>query len=72
VRVSYSTLAEGVPSAWRVVGSMDVNDDGYMDLLWQNQTAGEGSYWIMNKLTRQSYALWFTGVPSAWQLVVPR
>lgn len=36
-----------VPPAWHIVGSADYDQDGYMDLFWQNQTTGDLSAWRM-------------------------
>ena len=32
---------------WKIVGSGDFNGDGYPDLVWQHQTTGQVSVWLM-------------------------
>jgi hypothetical protein len=34
---------------WRVVGSSDLNGDGYADLVWQHQTTGELAVWFLRR-----------------------
>jgi hypothetical protein len=36
---------------WKIVGSGDFNGDGLADIVWQHQTTGETSVWIMNGTT---------------------
>jgi len=36
---------------WKVVGSADLNGDGYTDLLFQNSVTGDLVYWLMSSTT---------------------
>jgi FG-GAP repeat. len=42
---------------WKIVGSGDFNGDGWADIVWQHQTTGETSVWIMNGTTLVSGTL---------------
>ena len=42
---------------WRIVGAGDLNGDGHADLLWQHQTNGLISAWLMNGTTLASGVL---------------
>jgi len=42
---------------WKIVGSGDFNGDGRADIVWQHQTTGETSVWIMNGTTLVSGTL---------------
>jgi hypothetical protein len=35
-------------TAWKIVGSGDFNGDNLLDLVWQNQTSGLVTIWLMN------------------------
>jgi hypothetical protein len=36
---------------WKIVGAGDFNADGQADIVWQHQTTGEASVWLMNGTT---------------------
>jgi FG-GAP-like repeat/IPT/TIG domain/Beta-propeller repeat len=38
-------------TSWKVVGSADLDQDGQMDLVWQNVADGRVAAWLMNGLT---------------------
>ena len=38
-------------TSWKVVGSADLDGDGYFDLVWQNVADGRVAAWLMNGLT---------------------
>ena len=41
---------------WKIVGIGDFNDDGKPDILWQHQTTGTLSAWLMNGTSLASLA----------------
>lgn len=59
VRSGSAPLVPAKPAApnWRLAGSADFDRDGKADLLWQNTTSGNLSFWLMNGATNRSGAL---------------
>jgi len=59
---------------WKIRGAADYNRDGHMDLVWQHQTSGLISVWLMNGLTLVDGRLFTPGqVPDTnWVIVGPR
>lgn len=60
---------------WKIRAVTDVNGDGMPDLIWQNQSTGLLSAWLMNGLSLMGDGLRFT--PSVvsdtgWQIVGPK
>ena len=51
---AYLTPSRGTDIGWQVKGVADLNGDARPDLLWQNQSGGEFSVWLMNGVTRAS------------------
>jgi hypothetical protein len=51
---AYLTPSRGTDIGWQVKGVADLNGDAKPDLLWQNQSSGEFSVWLMNGLARSS------------------
>ena len=51
-----------------VAGSGDFNGDGQTDLVFQHQTTGAVSVWLMNGLTRTSAVTLSPARPIAWRL----
>ena len=51
---AYLTPSRGTDIGWQVKGVADLNGDARPDLLWQNQSGGEFSVWLMNGVTRSS------------------
>ena len=49
---AYLTPSRGTDIGWQVKGVADLNGDARPDLLWQNQSGGEFSVWLMNGVTR--------------------
>ncbi|MDC0669568.1 hypothetical protein [Nannocystis radixulma] len=41
--------ASGCANAWHIVGAMDINRDGPLDLFWHNETTGEISAWLLDR-----------------------
>jgi hypothetical protein len=60
---------------WKIRAVTDLNGDGRLDLVWQNQSTGVLSAWLMNGLTRMGEGLLLSpnAVPdTGWQIVGPR
>lgn len=53
---------------WEVVGTADLNADGHVDLVWQNNT-GAVAYWLREGDRLLGSALIASGVPTAWRIV---
>ena len=51
---AYLTPSRGTDIGWQVKGVADLNGDARPDLLWQNQSGGEFSVWLMNGVARSS------------------
>jgi VCBS repeat protein len=64
-------MAQSVPSAWRVAGVLDLNNDGNLDILWQNRTSGDLYYWLMNgaKMVSSGYLNHAPLSTPDWQVV---
>jgi VCBS repeat protein len=41
-------IATVADSSWRIQGAMDMNGDGYPDLVWRHYTTGGNSVWFMS------------------------
>ena len=70
---SLATVTPGVVSDtnWKIVGISDFNSDGKPDILWQHQTTGALSVWLMNGTSLASLATVTPGVVSDtnWKIV---
>ena len=70
---SLATVTPGVVSDtnWKIVGIGDFNNDGQPDILWQHQTTGSLSAWLMNGTSLASLATVTPGVVSDtnWKIV---
>ncbi len=70
----YGSAFATVPNtAWRVVGTGDMNGDGHPDLVWQNVQTGQVLRWLMGGaggMQVQAYGSPFAVVPDThWQIV---
>ena len=43
---------DGCSTTWKAAGLVDINQDGIVDLLWQNMTTGELQGWLLNGTDR--------------------
>ncbi len=69
VRQSEQTLF-AVDAGWDIVGSVDWNQDGFMDLIWRTNAGDQTVVWLMggaNKTTIQR-SLVLAPVPSDWSI----
>jgi alpha-tubulin suppressor-like RCC1 family protein len=64
-----ASIATGMPTDWKIVGTADLNGDGNTDLIWQNNTTGDVIAWFMNGATYVSSYIIAKGVPTAWKIV---
>ncbi len=57
-RASLAFLANSpvIPTTWKPVGTADFDNDGELDILWQNDN-GTLVVWFMSNTTRQAFAL---------------
>ena len=62
-------LSQGISPAWRIAAVADLNNDGKLDLLWQNNDNGDVVYWLMNGLTPGVKGYLAQGVPPTWRIV---
>ena len=71
--VSLATVNPGMVSDtnWKIVGVADFNGDGHPDILWQHQTTGTLSAWMMNGTNLVSLATVNPGMVSDtnWKIV---
>jgi hypothetical protein len=56
-------------TSWQLVGAVDVNGDGYADLVFQNTGSGVIAFWYMNGATVQGYDSAPGSALTQWQLV---
>ena len=56
---SLATVNPGIVSDtnWKIVGVADFNNDGHPDILWQHQTTGSLSAWLMNGTSLETLAV---------------
>jgi hypothetical protein len=60
---------------WKIRAVTDLNGDGKLDLVWQNQTAGFLAVWFMNGTTRIGDGVFLSPssvADTGWQIVGPR
>lgn len=53
---------------WRVRGVGDFNNDGKLDLVWRNASAGETSFWLMNYTNTPTGVYLPSGVDARWDI----
>jgi hypothetical protein len=57
-RYDYGTnIVNDAGPEWKLVGTGDFNGDGWSDLLWQDEVAGQKAMWFMQNNNRQSSSL---------------
>ena len=62
------TVLPAVAAPWHIRGAADFNGDGYANLVWQNNTSGARTIWLMkNGVSIGSMAL--PTVSTAWNIV---
>jgi len=61
-------LAQGMDTAWHIVGTADFNADGKPDLLWQHETSGDVYLWTMDGTARTGGAYLARNMGS-WKVV---
>jgi thiol-disulfide isomerase/thioredoxin len=54
---------------WQIVGTPDLNQDGYADILWQNTRTGDVVCWLMNGTSLISSVFIAHHMPLEWQIV---
>jgi hypothetical protein len=57
---SWAWMAAGATlgTGWSLVGAVDVNGDGYPDLIWQNDTTQQVAVWYMGGAQGATYESW--------------
>ena len=60
-----------IPTDWRIVGTPDLDGDGYADILWENERTGAVYYWLLNgtTVTGGDYILNPYQISTDWQIV---
>jgi len=66
---SYDYLASRLDTAWKIVGTADLNGDHQSDLIWQNLQTGDVAFWLMNGINRADNGYIAYGVPLNWKIV---
>jgi hypothetical protein len=72
LRVKQSTvMASGVPQAWQIVATGDLDGDATADLVWRQSQTGDVAVWLINAGTAIAgqKLIVASGVPLAWQIV---
>jgi hypothetical protein len=59
---------------WKIRGVADIDRDGQPDLIWQNQSTGQISTWLMNGTSLREGTLFLPGTvaDTNWEIVGPR
>jgi parallel beta-helix repeat protein len=66
---NWGYIAHNVSTAWKIVGSGDLTGDGKADLVWQNQTTGDVSYWEISDGTwTGNWGYIAHNVSTAWKI----
>ncbi|HLV79761.1 MAG TPA: VCBS repeat-containing protein [Chthonomonadaceae bacterium] len=60
-----------IPAGWQIVGTPDLDGDGYADILWQNANTAAVYYWLLNgtTVTGGDYILDPNQISTDWQIV---
>ncbi len=66
---SYGTLFHGVALQYQIVGTPDLNADGFEDIVFQSNTTGDISYVLLNNLTVTGNGYLFHGVNLDFKIV---
>ncbi len=68
--VSAGVIVHTMPLEWKVVGTADMDGDGYADLIWQDTLTGDVMVWYMNNTTYTgNWDILETGIPLNQHLV---
>jgi hypothetical protein len=62
-------LTDPGSSVWKVVASADFNEDGKLDLVFQNSQTGQLVYWLMNRMTITNIGYFTDPGPVSWRVV---
>ena len=66
---SYGTLFQKIPLEYQIVGTPDLNADGFEDIVFQGQTNGDVSYVLLNNLTVTGSGYLFRGISTDYKIV---
>lgn len=65
--VGSDVFARGVPTNWQPYTTLDLNGDGFRDILWESNT-GWVTSWLQQGFSTIGYKYIQTGVPPQWQI----
>jgi len=66
---AYITPAQ--QTGWQCVSVIDLNSDGWPDLVFQNTSSGQMVYWLMNGLNAVDGNYFTVQPPAGWSVVGP-
>src|SRR5579884_2323798 len=61
-------VTPGQQAGWRCVSVVDLNGDGWPDLVFQNTNSGQLGYWLMNGVKAIDGNLFTVQPPPGWQV----
>jgi hypothetical protein len=62
-----STAGLMAASSWKIVGTSDINGDGFSDILWQDSADNTAVIWFMNSSGVMTSGSTILG-PSTWEI----